>query len=245
VSAQEHDRSLFGAYTLGVLDPDEVRAIDEHLATCDECRAELDELAEMKEFLGEVPPEAFLDGPPEDGDLLLQRTLRQVRSESASIDTPQPVPQVKTGRSRGLLAAAAVAVIAGASLGGGVLIGQNIGEPSAQVSSTPTGPIAGEKHATATDAGTGTTMAATVIPKAGWVVVHIKADGLPAGAQCELRVVDKAGHSFVAGSWLVSEKLARQGSTIDGTALVPITQVKSVDVVTIQGKRMVSVPLPA
>ena len=80
----EHDPSRLGAYSLGALEPDEVREIDEHLAGCAECRQELAELDEMKEFLGEVPPEAFLDGPPADGDLLLQRTLREVRSTAAA-----------------------------------------------------------------------------------------------------------------------------------------------------------------
>ncbi len=60
----EHDRSQLGAYALGALEPDEVRQIDAHLATCAECSAEVAELEEMKEFLGEVPPEAFLEGPP-------------------------------------------------------------------------------------------------------------------------------------------------------------------------------------
>src|SRR3954471_10538124 len=78
----EHDRSQLGAYALGALEPDEVRSVDEHLAGCVECRDELTGFEEMKEFLGEVPPEAFLDGAPDDGDLLLQRTLRQVRSEA-------------------------------------------------------------------------------------------------------------------------------------------------------------------
>src|SRR4029453_9425976 len=79
----EHDRELLGAYALGVLDPGEKHAIDEHVASCAACRPDLDELVEMKDSLGEVPPEAFLDGPPEDGDLLLQRTLRAVRQDKA------------------------------------------------------------------------------------------------------------------------------------------------------------------
>ncbi len=115
----EHERTQLGAYALGALEPHEARELDEHLATCPECRAELAELEEMKQFLGEVPPEAFLDGPPEDGDLLLQRTLREVRET-----TP-----VRKKRTPWLLLAAAVVVVAGA-LGGGVLIGrQTVGEP--------------------------------------------------------------------------------------------------------------------
>src|SRR6476659_890865 len=109
MSEQVHDRELLGAYALGVLDPDEVRAVDTHIASCPECQAELADLQEMKDSLGEVPPEAFLDGPPEGGDLLLQRTLRAVRQDKA-----------RAGRQRyGLVAAGIVALVAVAA-GGGV-----------------------------------------------------------------------------------------------------------------------------
>jgi hypothetical protein len=56
-------------------------------------------------------------------------------------------------------------------------------------------------------------------------------------------VVDKAGHFLVAGSWLVSEKTAKEGSVIDGGALIPIDEVKSIDVYTFQGRKMVSAPV--
>ncbi|QNE17595.1 hypothetical protein F1D05_06340 [Kribbella qitaiheensis] len=103
----EHDHSQLGAYALGALEPDGVREVDEHLAGCAECRAELVELEEMKEFLGEVPPEAFLDGPPTDGDLLLQRTLRQVRSESAPSPVVAATPGAPKKPARWLAVAAA------------------------------------------------------------------------------------------------------------------------------------------
>jgi hypothetical protein len=216
----EHDRSQLGAYALGALDPDEVREVDEHLATCAECRAELAELEEMKDFLGEVPPEAFLDGPPPDGDLLLQRTLREVR-------TP-----VKPKRSRWLMVAAAVVVVAGA-LGGGVLIGRQTVDQADE-------PVAGSKQVTATDTRTGTTMATTVEPRAGWSWIQVRITGLKAGAECEMLVIDKAGKTWVAGTWLVSERAAREGSRFGGGVLVPPDQVKSVQIRTIQGQHVVT-----
>ncbi|MEU4745993.1 zf-HC2 domain-containing protein, partial [Actinosynnema sp. NPDC023658] len=73
-----HDPQLLGAYVLGVLDEPEARAVEDHLASCPRCRAELADLRVMEEAMGDVPAEALLDGPPEGGDLLLQRTLRQV-----------------------------------------------------------------------------------------------------------------------------------------------------------------------
>jgi hypothetical protein len=221
----EHDRSQLGAYALGALEPDEAREVDEHLATCAECRAELAELEELKGFLGQVPPEAFLDGPPPEGDLLLQRTLREVR-------TTTPAPKK---RSRWLLVATAVVVVAGA-LGGGVLIGRQSVEEDDE-------PVAGSKQVTATDATTGTTMATTVEPRTGWSWVHVQITGLKAGAECELVVTDKAGKRWVAGTWVVSEKAARDGSRFGGGVLVPIDQVKAVEIRTIQGQHVVTTTL--
>jgi anti-sigma factor RsiW len=84
--SERHDSEQLTAYVLGVLGEQEVREVDERIASCDPCRGELAELREMEQALGEVPPEAFIDGPPEGGDLLLQRTLRQARAERSGRD---------------------------------------------------------------------------------------------------------------------------------------------------------------
>ncbi len=241
MSVPEHDRSFLGPYSLGVLDPDEARAVDRHLAGCPDCRAELAELTEMHELLGEVPPEAFLDGPPDDGDLLLQRTLRQVRAESAqAVGYEEPAPLEPARPRRRLLVAAGVILIAGAALGAGVLVGQ-AGQDTVVVVQPPPDPP-GTRQLNASNTATGTTMSAKLIPKAGWVAIKATVKNLPVGAECKLVVVDTNGKSEVAGSWLVSEKSAKAGSEVDGSALVPIDKVKSIDVVTFQGQRMVSVP---
>ena len=226
----EHDRTQLGAYALGALEPDEVREVDEHLATCPECRAELAELEKMKDFLDEVPPEAFLDGPPEGGDLLLQRTLREVRTlEPEPAHAPAPAKR----RSRWLMVAAAAVVVAGA-LGGGVAIGRSTApEPVDQ-------PVAGSKLVTATDASTGATMATTVEPRAGWSWIRVKVDGLKAGAQCQVLVTDKSGKTWPAGSWLVSEKAAREGATFGGGVVVPVDKVASVEIRTLAGEHVVT-----
>jgi anti-sigma-K factor RskA len=227
----EHDHSQLGAYVLGALEADEVREVDEHLAGCADCQAELVELEEMKEFLGEVPPEAFLDGPPADGDLLLQRTLREVRAASA----PESVVAAPKKRGRWLAVAAAVVVLAGA-IGGGVLIGRQTVDTPVAVDTVP----AGSKQVKVTDASTGTTMATTVEPRAGWSWINVNVAGLKAGAECQLFVTDKAGKTYSAGSWVVSEKGAREGSRFGGGVLVPIDQVRSVEIKTVQGQHVVT-----
>jgi anti-sigma factor RsiW len=78
-----HNPEELGAHALGLLDPAQSRAVEEHLAGCPACRREWEELRGMVDLLDDVPPEAFLDGPP-DADFMLQRTVRQIRAEAAA-----------------------------------------------------------------------------------------------------------------------------------------------------------------
>src|SRR6185312_3380794 len=61
---QEHDPGELGALALGLLEPARARAVEEHLATCAACRRDLEDLTAVTDLLGEVPPEAMLEGPP-------------------------------------------------------------------------------------------------------------------------------------------------------------------------------------
>ncbi|MEV4802911.1 zf-HC2 domain-containing protein [Nonomuraea sp. NPDC049421] len=67
----EEVRIALGAHALGALDPEEALEVDHHLATCEACGAELEELAGLTSFLGKVserdvevvtsPPRQVLD----------------------------------------------------------------------------------------------------------------------------------------------------------------------------------------
>ncbi|RZQ63789.1 anti-sigma factor family protein [Amycolatopsis suaedae] len=226
----QHHAHLLGAYVLGALDEREVRAVEEHLATCRQCVAELDELRAIDRALGEVPPEALLDGPPEGGDLMLQRTLREVRAERGGRERRR---RVGTG-----IVAAVVAVV---FVGGGVVVGR-VTTPPQVVTATPANP-AGTKVSSVTDPGTGVRMTATVKPAAGWVRTTIDVAGIPEGQKCRIVVVDTDGGRHEAGSWLVSKKGATEGATLDGSALVPPDKVAAVEVENFDGKRFVSAKL--
>jgi len=234
----EHDQPSLAAYALGALDAQEARSVEAHAATCAQCRAELAEFAALEAALGEVPPEAFLDGPPEGGDLLLQRTLRQVRTERAQTVARDRGP-------RRLFAAAAVTALVGAALAGGTLLGRGTA-PAPQAGSTPSTAAstpAGTRTLTGTDAATGVKLTGLVIPAPGWVRVHLKVEGVPAGTPCVIEVVPRSGAPVPAGSWLVSPTGAKQGTTLDGAALVAPGDVAAVRVVTTDGRTLVSVPV--
>ncbi|MFC4855005.1 anti-sigma factor family protein [Actinophytocola glycyrrhizae] len=227
-----HDRAQLGAYALGALDPVEARQVHEHLTTCVDCQREVNELMMIRRALDQVPPEAFVDGPPENGDLLLRRTLRQVRTE-----TPE-APRRRLSAGFAVAAAVAVAV----ALGGGVLLGrETVSTPVAQ-SPTSTLP-SNARLAAATDPGTGTSMNIAMEPRKGWVWVNANVRGLAAGLHCEMYVVAENGEEILAGGWLVSEEGSANGTDLEGTALIEPDQVRAIEIRTQDGQTMVSVPL--
>jgi anti-sigma factor RsiW len=216
----EHGKELLGAYVLGVLDADEHSAVQSHLDDCAACRREVGDLRDLEAALGEIPPEAFLDGPPPDGDFLLQRTLQEVRAESTR--------RVRFTRAAWALAAAAVVAVA---LAGGIVVGR--------AGSPPPVATAGSRTGVATDPTTGATMSVAVRPAAGWVRVHATISGVPPGEQCRLYVVAADGSREPAGSWL-----SGSGETsVDGSALMAPAEVTGVQAETYAGEILVAVPI--
>lgn len=235
MSTVDQSHTQLGAYALGALDPAEAADFERrHLASCAQCRFDLNELVALRESLDEVPPEAFLDGPPEGGDLLLQKTLRRVREE-------EPAAPARSSRRGLALVAAAVLVVA--ALGGGILVGRQTA-PSGDVAVPPVpGPVTnvpGTKNVEGRDPTSGVQLAASVSPFTGWVRVNVAVKGVKAGEKCLLQVVTKGGQAVTAGSWQVSDKWENQGFTLDGSALVAPDDVKSVDIVTVDGRKLVS-----
>ena len=237
MNSVDESHTQLGAYALGALDPGEAADFERrHLQTCAQCRFDLNELVALRDSLDEVPPEAFLEGPPEGGDLLLQKTLRRVRDEE------ERVAPARSGRSssrRGLaLVAAAVLVVA--ALGGGVLVGRQTAPDNGGAVAAPPSNVPGTKTVQARDPKTGVQLAASISPFQGWVKTDVSVKGVKAGEKCLLQVVTKDGKAVTAGSWQVSEKWESQGFELDGSALVAPDDVKSIDIVTVDGRKLVS-----
>ena len=220
-------------YLLGMLDAREVWWADQHFAGCEPCRREVTALRAVEASLDGVPPELFLDGPDLDDELLVQRTLRRARAEKAS-----------RGAGRAFLVGAAAVAVLVFAIGGGFAIGRsgtgsNVAGPTPEASSA----VAGTRTATATDASTGAKITATVVPATGWVRVHATVSGIKEGERCRLVVVDKQGHSEVAGSWVIGPKAAEYGLAVDGDALVDPDDVYSVKIEKTDGTQLVNVPI--
>jgi anti-sigma factor RsiW len=231
-SGGPHAGEMLGPYALGVLDAEETRAVESHLASCAQCRDELAGLAALTRDLGEVPPEAFLDGPPEGGDLLLRRALQTVRGELS-----------RSRRQRVWLAAAGVAVLAAAALGGGVVLGRQGAAPVALPSPSASATPAGTRVLAASDPRTGASLRVVITPATGWVRLRATVSGVRPGLKCQLLVLPRGGAAVVAGSWLATARAQRSGVTLDGAALVAPADVTAVQVTTLDGTVLVSAPV--
>ncbi|MFG1885769.1 zf-HC2 domain-containing protein [Micromonospora sp. NPDC049102] len=233
-SSPRADHFDIGGYLLGALDEEATHRAEEHLAGCAQCRAEVESLRTWAGALENVPDVMLLDGPPEDGDLLLQRTLRQIRGEAAD-----------QRRRHHAVTGVAAAVVASAVLGGALFLPGGDGTTDA-TAPPPTPSVAADptvRSASASDPRTGARLAVAVTPAPGWVRVNATVSGIPQGQRCRLLVVGKDGSTVLAGSWLVSERGAAEGVTLDGSALIDEAQIDSVRVETTDGMAYVSAKL--
>jgi anti-sigma factor RsiW len=217
-------RELMGAYVLGILDREEAGAVERRLAADADYHREMEELREMIELLGDVPPEAFLDGPPE-GDLVLRRALREIRAEVAA-----------ARRRRFAVLAAVAAVAVAVVLGGGVLVGR-ASAPTGIVLAQPAPPPTGGRVLSGADGPVA--MTATLTPAAGWVRVSATVAGIRAGERCRIVVVSRDGRREIAGTWVVSPAGQVSGTVLTGSASVAPDDVGAVVVENEAGREFV------
>lgn len=170
-----------GAYALGLLEPQDRQAFEEHLAGCPACAAELAELSGMKSLLSDLGPvEAPADEPSEANvtDLVRRRAESQRRH---------------TRRQVLLGAAAGVALLAG-----GVGVGLAVaGQPSSQVSQN-----AG-RTVSAVDAQTGVHGKATLVAKPFGTQVTVDLAQIQGPLECQFIAVSRTGARFQIGTWFL------------------------------------------
>ncbi|MEU8952445.1 zf-HC2 domain-containing protein [Streptomyces sp. NPDC048489] len=233
------DSERLGAYVLGMLESDEQIAVEQHSDTCETCRADLGELREVEATLGEVPPEMFLEGPPDDGELLLQRTLRRVRSENIARNRRRSL-------ATGITIAASTAV---------ALFGVNIWVNGMHSSNQAISPGASRPQATATadpsvkvasarDVSRGTSLTVDATPAHAWVRLHAVVEGLPTDKHCRLVVLSKDGQEQIAGNWVVPAPPSGEetvSTSLNGSASIPLEQIKALVVESVEGERFISV----
>jgi anti-sigma-K factor RskA len=151
MSTSEHARwsEDIGAYLLGALPADEREGFERHLATCPECRREVEELAVAADALPSAAPP--VTPPPE----LKQRIMAVVDAEASLLaaagsraDEPEPAPRrerrgffARRWTFRPAFALAASVLLLAVGVAGGVLAGGDNAEQT--VTAAVAGPAAG------------------------------------------------------------------------------------------------------
>ncbi|MEU9479361.1 zf-HC2 domain-containing protein [Streptomyces sp. NPDC048191] len=258
----DHDalRLALGAYVLGVLPPAEAERVRAHLAECDGCRAEHDELAGLPALLATVTAEEVEGIPVPVGDE--DPADRLVRRAAESAGGPPPAPPgtstVPGAPEAGLLermmrqaavrrrrtwrrqlagAVASLMLVAGAAAGGTwlALSGSVAGQatPPAPVTPAPSRVFSGS------DATTGVTATVWVAPSAWGSVLEISARGAPAGITCRLQAVGPGGTRADAATWRAGAYPV--GTTVPGAVPLSPAAIEHFEIVAGNGQKLVTI----
>ena len=212
-------RQALGVYVLGAIDPAERAQVDEHLASCPDCREELASLAGLPAMLRKVPmveaerlasPDAEPDAPPVPSEEMLESLVARTNNVR------------RIHRWRGLAAAAAVVVLA---LGGGVVVGHAL-QPSGSA-----------LHWREIHSGAAGSVHLTVMYRAldSGTRVQSNVTGIAPGTLCELEAIDSQGQAWSLGSWQ-----SWSGTTwYPGQVAVPETNIRVFEL-TVHGKVIAS-----
>ncbi|MFI9594372.1 anti-sigma factor family protein [Nonomuraea sp. NPDC052265] len=265
----EEVRIAMGAHALGALEPDEALEIDNHLATCETCGAELLELEGVAAFLGKVSErdvELVASPPRQVLDRLLNARARRYRrgrlmlAVAASVAviavggtvwtvTRQDVPQ----QSAAAPAAAPQSSVAGKSPETEGFVASDAA-PDAQLRKAVPSPSAMPTTAGRTGDGRafkGENPAkdyyATVyaLPGAGNTELLVTVRNVPVGTDCSLAVYDDRGRRELAGSWTVSRETYRKETVFQMETPVLMRDITHFEVVDGTGRVLVKVDGPA
>jgi len=222
-----------GAYSMGLLEEQDKRAFEDHLAGCPACAAELAELSPMAALLHGVEPggvePAGRDEQPADGKVteLIRRSAARRRHRR---------------RWQVALGAAAGIVLIGGGIGAGIAAApQHPGPPA------PALALTGQRHS-ATDPGTGAAGTVGLVAKAWGTQVTLDLSNVRGPVECELIAVSRTGQRRVVMGWLVvapGDGVPGHPAhlVIRGGTSIPRNDLTRVDVDVVNGRTLVSIPV--
>ncbi|MEU8824451.1 zf-HC2 domain-containing protein [Streptomyces sp. NPDC048636] len=268
MTAQAHHagHDAVGAYVLGVLDEVEATAFEVHLAGCDQCGRQLDELTGLEPLLADLAADIPGIHSSPGRTALTGHTPHVFSATPNAIDTltarPGPallsrmVARVAAARGkrrrRGLyLVAAAVAMIVGGPVGT-IALTSDSGE-DAKVTASPSPSVAFAKMPVkvhGTDPVTKVNASVALEDKMWGTDAVLRLKNVKGPFDCALIAVSKDGHEQVMMNWSVPEwgygmkdspkKVARAPLWAHGGAALKRADIERFEVRTTEGKRLVS-----
>jgi len=223
-------RPALGVYILGAISPADRSTVEQHLARCAGCRAELAGLAALPGRLGSVPAADMARmagagpgaaGPGErPSDLPLQTLLDQAARIRRRL------------RWRRLAIAAAAMLIVGS---GAVAVSRVLYSPATRsyASAVPWAAFTGR------DPRTGMSATVKYLRRPWGLALQVQVSGISPGTRCELQIVDASGQDVPAGGWKVAAGHAL--AWYPASSGLPAADVRGFEITTIRGQDLVRV----
>ncbi|MGI5139666.1 MULTISPECIES: anti-sigma factor family protein [unclassified Streptomyces] len=240
-----------GAYALGILDDAEATAFEAHLATCDWCAQQLDDLAGMEPMLAALADLPGSQGSPALGESLSAKP--SPRLAERLIDEVSERRAQKRRRGFYLVAAAAALIIGGPLTVMAVNGGGDSGtaqDPMAMGPAQQAFQIMKDKHS-GTDPSTKVNAVVAVEPRAWGTHAVLQLKNVKGPLKCSLIAVGKNGERETVTSWSVPNwgygipnaktEAAKYPLYVHGGAAFTPNQIDHFEVMTFDGKRLVEV----
>jgi hypothetical protein len=245
-----------GAYALGVLDDAEATAFEAHLAGCERCAEQLEELTGLEPLLAALADLPAGGGTPEIGDALAARPGERLAESLA-----EEVARTRARRRRRglcLAAAAALLVVGGPLAVLAVTSGGDDGDaPAAVAAPHPTSPAEEafrhdmDAKVSATDPTTHVSATVGMESKPWGTHTVLRLGGVKGPLKCSLVAVGRDGERETVTTWSVpawgygitgsTHERARYPLYVHGGAAFDRTQIDRFEVETLDGKLLVSV----
>ncbi|MEU6354195.1 zf-HC2 domain-containing protein [Streptomyces sp. NPDC047072] len=248
-----NEHETVGAYALGILDDAEATAFEAHLATCEWCAQQLDELAGMEPMLAALAdlPGA---GTPAIGESLSAKPSPRIVNKL--VDEVAERRAQKRRRSFYMVAAAAALIVGGpfvamATSGGGDSGTEAKGNQRVLAGTAKELFDTMKDRVSATDSSTGVSATVAMQEKDWGTSLGLELKGVKGPLKCSLVAVSSNGERWTASTWSVGKwgygladgKTAesKQPLYIGGAVAPAKADIDKFEVITSDGKKLVEV----
>lgn len=240
-----------GAYALGILDDAEATEFEAHLATCEWCGQQLDELAGMEPMLAALADLPGTRGTPAIGETLAARPSPQLSDKLVGEVVER---RVRARKSRRLFFGLAASLILGGHIAAIAATGGETTQEArpAQTVSTAKQVFTGmADKVQRTDAATQVSAAVGMESKPFGTSLALELKNVKGPQKCSLIAVGKNGERETATTWTVPKwgygikdaatELARNPLYLQGAVAMNSADIDHFEVVTFDGKKLTEV----